>query len=197
MLIAGAGNLGKHSLDMLIYDEYNGHIAFYDDNAALPEFLFGKFEVLRTESAVRAYFQKNGPEFIATVGNNRLREKMVVKIENWGGQLGSLISSKAYISALLEIDSPVIIQPGVAVAHHVVFGKSCTIHANSVIGHDVVLGNFVSVASLSTVIGPCSIGDYTFIGTNVVVEPNVTIGKNVFIGSGVVVKEDVPDFGTI
>lgn len=197
MLIAGAGNLGKHSLDLLLYDGYAKPIVFFDDNPNLPDFLFEKFQVLKSETDVRSYFQQYGTDYIATVGNNRLRQKMTQKMETWGGNMVSLISSKAYISALLEINVPIIVQPGVAIAHKVAFGKSCTIHANAVIGHDVTLGNFVSVASLTTLIGPCTVGDFSFIGTNVVVHPGVHIGNNAFIGSGVVVREDVPDFGTL
>ncbi len=197
MLIAGAGNLGKHSLDMLIYDGYDKPVVFYDDNPSLPDFLYEKFPVLKTEEAVRAHFQQHGSNFIATVGNNRMREKMAVKIEQWGGKMAPLISSKSYISALISIEAPIIVQPGVVIAHNIEFGKSCTLHANSVIGHDVKLGNYVSVASMTTLIGPCSVGDYSFIGTNVVVHPGVRIGNNAFIGTAVVVREDVPDFGTL
>jgi sugar O-acyltransferase (sialic acid O-acetyltransferase NeuD family) len=197
MLIAGAGNLGKHTLDMLIYDGYKKTIVFYDDNKALPDILYGEFPVLKTEEAVRRHFQQHGGDFIATVGNNRLREKMFLKIDGWGGQLMPLVSSKAYISALIRLEAPVIIQPGVVVAHNVTFGRSCTIHANTVIGHDVMMGNYVSVATLSTLIGPCEIGDYTFIGTQVVVQPGVRIGKNAYVGTGKTVTENIPDHGTL
>jgi sugar O-acyltransferase (sialic acid O-acetyltransferase NeuD family) len=197
MLIAGAGNLGKHCLDMLLYDECEERISFFDDNPALPEHLYGRYPVLKTVEAVKEFFAAEGHSFIAAVGNNRMREKMVLRMEALGGRLVSLVSSRAYISPLLALSDSVIVQPGAALAHEICMGRSCTIHANAVIGHDVVMGNYVSVASLSTLIGPCLVGDYTFIGTNVVVHPGLRIGKNCYIGSGVVVREDLPDHGTL
>lgn len=197
MLIAGAGNLGKHCLDMLLYDKCEERICFFDDNPSLPEHLYGRYPVLKTVESLIAFFNTEGHSFIAAVGNNRMREKMVLRMEALGGRLVSLVSSRAYISPLLSLSDSVIVQPGAALAHEIRMGKCCTIHANSVVGHDVVMGNYVSVASLSTLIGPCIIGDYSFIGTNAVVHPGLRIGKNCYIGSGVVVREDLPDHGTL
>ncbi len=197
MLIAGAGNLGKHCLDMLLYDSFSGEIVFFDDDPAVPDLLYDRFSVLKSEEAVASFFRNSGDAFVSAIGNNRLREKTGRRMEKLGGRLVSLISSRAYLSPLCRLTEAVIVQPGAALAHEVHLGQSCCIHANSVIGHDVVLGKYVSVASLSTLIGPCTVGDYSFIGTNVVVHPRVTIGKHAYIGSGQVVREDVPDHGTL
>lgn len=195
MLIIGAGNLGKHVLDILLYDGLLEEVAFYDDRSDIPDLVYG-FPVFRDEKTVIDFFKKTGPSFIAAVGNNRLREKVTQRFEKLGGVYVSLISSKACISKLTSLEQPIFIQPFVTLAHHVIAGKGCTLHANSVIGHDVILGNFVSVATLTTLIGPCEIGDYSFIGTQCLVMPGVKIGKHVVVGARSTVRRDLADYET-
>jgi sugar O-acyltransferase (sialic acid O-acetyltransferase NeuD family) len=196
MIIIGAGNLGLHVLDTLLMEKFKEEIVFYDDKENNQDLLLGKYRIISSLKEVQEYINNSCPDFIAAIGNNRIRAEYVKKFENVGGNLSSVISGKANISSLIPIPSKIIIQPGVTIAHNVSFGKSCVIHANSVIGHDVKMGDFVSVATLTTIIGPCEIGDFTFIGTNCVVLPKIKIGKNVIVTTGKIVNENLDDYTT-
>jgi sugar O-acyltransferase (sialic acid O-acetyltransferase NeuD family) len=194
MLIIGAGNLGLHVLDMLIDEKYKSEIVFFDERKNSQNSIAWQYKIINTLEAAKEYFSNTSPDFIAAIGNNRTRHKFVEQFEKIGGNLSSMISSRACISRLLSIDREVIIQPLVSVAHNVSFGKGCVIHANSVIGHDVKLGDYVSVATLTTLIGPCEIGDYAYIGTHCTIMPNIRIGKNAIIAAGSIVDRNMADF---
>ena len=194
MIIIGAGNLGLHVLDILLYENYQDEIVFFDETKKSTVAPFDKFRIIQSIEEVREYLQKKSNTFISAIGNNRIRGKLTDRFEKIGGKLVSAISRRACLSTLNEIKNEVVIQPFVSVAHNVTFGKSCVIHANSVIGHDIILGNYVSVATLTTLIGPCEIGDYTFIGTNCTIMPGIKIGKNVIVGAGSIVNRNLKDY---
>lgn len=198
MLIAGAGNLGLHTLDQLLADKYAKEIIFFDEKNSLPEIINGKYSVISTTPELKEYFQKGNKEFIVTIGQPRLRERLSKRIQEAGGILSTLISKKAtFISAFSSIFSGSIIQPGCAVSHNVSIGHSCVLHASTLIGHGVKIEDYVTVGSMVNILKGVEIGRYTTISPSVLIYQNIKIGQNVYIAPGATVRKDVKDNETI
>ncbi|MDD3877283.1 MAG: acetyltransferase [Bacteroidales bacterium] len=198
MVIIGAGNLGKHILEILLDEDYNKEIIFFDEKKPSTNSYLGAYKIENDIKFITSYFKQVDNRFVVGIGQNRIREKMVQKFRLLGGHYTSVISQKAFVSPLIRpIETQVIIQPGAGLSNNIVMGEGCVIHANSIIGHDVKMGKYVSVATLTTLIGPCEIGDYSFIGTNCVVMPGIKIGKHVVVGASVKVNRNVNDYETL
>ena len=198
MLIAGAGNLGLHTLDQLLSEGYEKEIVFFDEKGKLPALIDGKYRVIGRFEELPAYFKQNGPEFITTVGQSRIREKLHQKLLEYGGSPVNVISSKAcFISQFSDYGTASIIQPGCAVSHNVRFGKGCVLHAATLIGHDIIFGDFVTIGSNVNILKGVNIGNYSTISPNVLVYQNIRIGHHCYIAPGVVVTADVEDYSTL
>jgi sugar O-acyltransferase (sialic acid O-acetyltransferase NeuD family) len=198
MLIAGAGNLGLHTLDQLLADQYANEIVFYDEKGSLPEIIKGKYSIISNMLELDKYFQKGNKEFVVTLGQSRIRERLTKQILDAGGTLSTIISKKATsISAFSEIGHGSIIQPGCAISHNVNIANSCLIHASTLIGHDVIIEDYVTIGSMVNILKGVKIGQFSIISPNVLVYQNIKIGRNVYIAPGVMVTKDVKDFETV
>lgn len=197
MIIAGTGGLGLEILGMLIDNDYQNEIVFYDENPGGPENLFGKYRVIKKEEVLKNHFQQNGGDFITGIGNPRIREKVNERISALGGTLCSVVSKRAGVFQFNTIPSGTIIHPYVLISHHLTMGEGCALHAHSSIGHAARLGKYINIAPGVSIIGPIEIGDYTYIAAGAVILPHIRIGKNVVISAGAIVKNDVPDFATV
>jgi sugar O-acyltransferase (sialic acid O-acetyltransferase NeuD family) len=198
MLIAGAGNLGLHTLDQLLADQYPNEIVFFDEKGILPEIINGRYSVISTIPELKEYFQKGKKDFIVTLGQPRLRERLTKRILEAGGMLSTIVSGRVvFSSAFLSIHPGSIIQPGCAVSHNVSIGNSCVLHASTLVGHDVVIEDFVTVGSMVNILKGAKIGRYTTISPSVLIYQNVKIGQNAYIGAGVIVTNDIKDNETL
>ncbi|MFH2141366.1 MAG: hexapeptide transferase [Bacteroidota bacterium] len=193
MLIAGTGGLGIEILGILIQDDYPHEIFFYDDKTYQGEKLFGKYPVISGIENLKIFFKNHSKEFIVGIGNPRIREKVVNKIVQIGGEFSSVISQKAHIFHYNQIAEGCIIQPGVGMSHGIETGIGCAFHIHSSIGHSTKIGKYVNIGPAVTIIGPCEIGDYAYIGADVLVMPNFRIGKNAIVQAGSKVTRDVLD----
>lgn len=195
MLIIGTGGLGKEILGILAEDHYPEEIIFFDENRDVPDLLYNKYTVIKSDKLLKSYLKKK-PQFITGVGHPRIREKITKKAEQMGGILTSVISSRTSIFPFNETYSGIIIQPGVGISHNVKFGRCCAVHINSTIGHSCKIGNFVNIGPNVSIIGPVSIGSYSYISAQVTVLPHLEIGSHVVVTAGKVVTRNLADFET-
>jgi sugar O-acyltransferase (sialic acid O-acetyltransferase NeuD family) len=198
MLIAGAGNLGLHTLDQLLADQYSKEIVFFDEKGVLPGLIHGKYPFMSTIPELQEYFQKGNKEFIVTLGQPRLRERLTKRIQDAGGELSAIVSNRvAFMSAFSSVGPGTIIQPGCAISHNVKIGRSCILHASTLVGHDVVTEDYITIGSMVNILKGVKIGRYTTISPSVLIYQNISIGRNAYIGAGVIVTRDVMDDETV
>lgn len=196
MLIIGTGGQGKEVLGVLLHNEIDDSICFFDEDKNTPALLYDKYKVYHSIDEVKAHFQNNGNQFITAIGHPRIREKLTIKIENAGGKLTSVISSHSFVFQFNDRYDGIIIQPGAVISHAVKIGKSCLLHAHATIGHSVEIGNYVTIGPGVAIIGPTVIGNYCHIGAKAVILPGLKTGNNVIVGAGAVVSRDLRDHET-
>ena len=195
MLIVGAKGFAKELLEVIIRNNSEEEIVFYDDiSNDLPELLFNKFRIIRNIEEASNYFQTQNPSFCLGVGNPNIRKYMEEKLSNIGGILKSTISIKADIGNFeIDISDGANILDGAKISNSVKIGKAALIYYNSIITHDCNIGKFVEISPNATILGRATIGDFVHVGASATILPDITIGNNVTIGAGAVVTQSIPD----
>ncbi|WP_396175393.1 acetyltransferase [Flavobacterium sp.] len=195
MIIIGAKGFAKEVLEILHQLNQLDEVVFYDDvNAAIPDFLYGQFKVLKNKSDAIQYIKNTDSHFTIGIGNPLLRKKIYDDFTEIGGEYVGTISPLAKIGHFgNSIAVGCNIMTGTVITNDIIIKKGALINLNCTIGHDSVIGAFVEMSPGVHVSGNCSIGDYTTIGSNATILPRVSIGKNVIVGAGSVVTKDVPD----
>lgn len=195
MIIAGAKGFAKEVLEVVIQNNPDEDIVFFDDvSSDLGPTLYSKFPILRSRMELKNYIETMSPRYSLGLGLPKNRKLLYDIIESLGGELTSVISSKASIGQFgIEIDKGVNVMQGVVITSSVRIGKGVLLNINSTIGHDSTIDDFVEICPGVNISGNCHIGEHTFIGSNSTIFPGVRIGSNVTIGAGSLVTKDVSD----
>lgn len=195
MLIVGAKGFAKEVLEICHQNNDLKNLAFYDDiNDNVEGLLYETFPILKDVESAENYFKIIDRRFTVGIGNPILREKLVSKFLNIGGQLTSTISSKADIGSYgVNIGNGANILDGVKISNDTTIGIAPIVYYNSIITHDVKIGDFVEISPDVKILGRAIIGNFCQLGSGVIILPDVNIGNNVIIGAGAVVTKDIPD----
>lgn len=195
MLILGARGFAKEILEIFHRKNQTESLYFYDDvNADAPDFLYGKFKVLKSENEAKELFKNISPEFTIGIGNPKLRKLLYDKFTKLGGKCVSLISDNAEIGTYGNIlEDGIIITSGTIITNDVTIKTGAMINLSSTIGHDSIVGEFVEICPNVSISGHCIIEDLVFIGTGATILPNIKIGRNAVVAAGSVVTKDVPE----
>lgn len=130
---------------------------------------------------------------IGSVGDTKLRQKLVAYAEKIGMTLPSIIDPSAMISKYADIQEGTFIGKGVIINAQAEIGKQAIINSGVILEHDCSIGDYVHLAPGVTISGNVNVGNYSHIGTNSTLIQCVTVGKNVLIGAGSVVIGDISD----
>jgi sugar O-acyltransferase (sialic acid O-acetyltransferase NeuD family) len=200
LIIIGAKGFAKELLQVLDENgDLNDSLCFYDDiSPNLPDFLFGKYRIIRTPEELRIYFKNNQPKFILGIGDPLKRKNLSEKIIGLGGKLTSIISKTASIGNLdTQMEEGLSILQFSIIENCVTIGKGSLIHNHSMISHDSQVGEFCEISPGAKLLGDVQIGNYCQIGSNAVILPRIKIGNHVRVGAGAVVTKNLPDDLTV
>lgn len=193
MIIVGAGSAGKETSGILMQSS-SEEIVFFDENVLSELLIWDKFLVINSLEELKKIVAK-APSFCVAIGNPRKREKMYNLMLKIGGIPKNILANNtSFLSNPIKNGS--IFQSGVCISYEVSIGKSCLLHANSVIGHKTIIGDFVNISPLCSIIGPCTIGNNTYIGASTTILPNLKIGNNVYVPAGSLVNRNLKDYET-
>jgi len=193
ILIVGAGGFAKELLEIILQINPNAAVTFYDDvSADAPTRLFGRFEILRSESEAIAYFKNEEPKFAIGVGNPLHRQQLFDKFSSLGGTPTSIISPFARIGVIdNKIDIGTCVLTDAVLESENTIGTGSLVHVGALISHNVTVGHFCEISPRASLLGNVRVGDLCSIGAGSVILPNVTVGNNTKIGAGAVVTRDI------
>lgn len=198
MLIVGAGGHAKELLGIFAENNITEEIYLFDDYSNGGESkLFNKFTILKTELEVKQLFATDN-RFVIGVGSPLIRQQLERKMETLGGDVDSIISSKASIGQFnVALGKGLNILTGAVITQNVIIGHGSLIHINATIHHDCVIGNYCEISPSCNILGNVKMGDFCSIGAGAVILPNVQLGNKVTIGAGAVVTRNVQDNQTL
>lgn len=204
VLVVGAGGHGKEValyLRQLRACGWPGEVAgFVDDHRppgpfaghavlgpldALPE-LLGELRGRRPDTAFA---------YITAVGDNRLRARLVARIEGLG--LPDLTPfTLRHPDARLGDDSSAgegtLLAPDAIVTSGARIGPHSILNVKASVSHDSVVGAFVNLNPGATVCGGVTLGEGCSVGAGATVIQKVSVGAWTVVGAGAVVVRDLP-----
>lgn len=189
LVIAGAGAHCKVVLDIILDAGEFRLVGLLDtaDGAVLG------VPVIGTDDMLEELYRKGVRYAFAAVGSNRVREKLVNRMENIGFTVITSVSRFAVISRFADIGPGTVVMPGAVVNAGAHVGRGCILNTNCSVDHDCRIGDFSHIAPGCTISGSTTIGPGSFIGTGARVIDRIKIGANVMLGAGAAAVRDLPD----
>jgi sugar O-acyltransferase (sialic acid O-acetyltransferase NeuD family) len=203
LLIFGAGGFGREVASWagraLWQDRGFEAVGFIDDNAPAEE-LNGR-PVLSLEAAAARH---PGASVIATVGDPKLRERLIAKALDAG-----LVPTAPLVHPNVEYDHDhvefgdgVVVCAGSILTVNIVVAPHAQINLDCTVGHDAVIGAYSTLSPGVHISGNVTLEPYTFMGTGAVTVNGLpgkplTIGTGAIVGAGAVVTKDVPGGVTV
>ena len=187
---------------------YSGHsFVVLDTMVKLKMNVLGYFDFKRCSGSMNFYdlkyygneqnadldFMDDSHFVFPTVGDNKIRKKLVEFFESKKLNQFTLIDPNSIVSNKAMIEYNTFIAPGAIVNSRALIKKGCIINSGATIEHECVIGAYSHIAPNAVLTGNVSIGESTLIGANAVITPGVVVGDNVIIGAGSVVTRDIPD----
>lgn len=134
LLIIGAGGHGKVVAEIAEALDYSD-VAFIDDISPIA---------IGTTSELEN-FKKDYPEAFVGIGNNKIRAEWILKLQEYGYHIPTLIHPSAYISKTAEIGIGTVVEPKAIVNTNSKIEDGCIISVGSIVDHDVHVGKYCHV----------------------------------------------------
>lgn len=192
LLIIGASGHGKVVAEIAIRMGFWNSVAFLDDNEELLYSL--SLDVIGRSSDFLDFIEDS--DFFVAVGNNEIRERIQLELEEAGASIVSLIHPSAIIASEVEIGSGTVVMAGVVVNCSTKVGRGCILNSCCCVDHDNVIGDFVHVSPGVCLAGSVSVGSGTWLGIGSVVINNVSVCGSCVVGAGGVVIGNIVEPGT-
>lgn len=192
LIIIGASGHGKVVADIAMKMNQWKEIFFLDDAPDKKEVL--GFSVLgKTEESIQ---YKEEADFFVAIGNNLIREKVLLKLESEGFSITTLIHPSAVIGLDVLIGEGTAIMPGAVVNAASTIGKGVIVNTSASIDHDCLINDFVHVSPGVRIAGTVVVGERVWLGINSTVINNITIVSDCVIGAGSLVLKKIDEIGT-
>ncbi|HWD70008.1 MAG TPA: NeuD/PglB/VioB family sugar acetyltransferase [Solirubrobacteraceae bacterium] len=203
LLIFGAGGFGREVASWAGRAQWRGEgfavAAFVDDNAPATE-LNGR-PVLTLEQAAARH---PGAHVLATVGDPKLRERLITKALAAGlvATAPLLHPSVEYDTEYVSFGAGVVVCAGSILTVNLEVREHAQINLDCTVGHDAVIGAYSTLSPGVHISGNVTLEPQVFIGTGAVTVNGLpgrplVIGEGAVVGAGAVVTKDVPKGVTV
>ncbi len=135
LLILGAGGWGRVAKETAEALGIFENITFLDDNTEIPE-------VLDSLDNYKRFIEVYPIAFVA-IGDNKLRKKLVEKLEEAGFILPAFIHPSAEVSPSVKVAPASIISAKATINAGTTIGKGVIVESGVIIDRDVTIGDFV------------------------------------------------------
>lgn len=191
LIIIGAGGHGKVIADIAKLNGYK-EIYFLDDD--INKHKIGEYQIIGTSKDIDKYKEKY--DFIVGIGNNKIRKKFSLKLNERKIKQPSLIHPSAVIDQTVNIGQGTVVMSNVVINADSKIGNGCIINTSSSIDHDCLISNYTHISPGVHIAGTVSIGECSWVGIGATVKNNVYIGSDCIIGAGSVVIDNLLEPGT-
>lgn len=131
---------------------------------------------------------------IIAIGNNKVRKKVVSKLNLPLDTYISLIHPTALISQSARIGLGTVVMPGAFVTAKAMIGNHAIINTGSIVEHESRIADFVHISPNATLTGNVSVDEGVHIGASATVIPSIHIKKWSIIGAGATVISNIPAY---
>lgn len=192
LLIIGASGHGKVVASIAKKLDRWVTINFLDDNIDLDEVL--ECKVIGKSDEYIKYI--NDYQIFVAIGNNHIRSKILLDLENLGADIPTIIHPYSIIDDTVLIGKGSVIMGGVVINCDVRIGDGCIINTCASIDHESIISDYVHLSPGAKLAGSVKVEKLTWLGIGSVVVNNVNITNDCIIGAGGVVIRDIKKTGT-
>ena len=190
VIIIGAGGHGKVIADIAKLNGYK-EIYFLDDD--INKHKIGEYQIIGTSKDIDKYKEKY--DFIVGIGNNKIRKKFSLKLNERKIKQPSLIHPSAVIDQTVNIGQGTVVMSNVVINADSKIGNGCIINTSSSIDHDCLISNYTHISPGVHIAGNVYIGEETWLCIGSVIINNITIGSNIIVGAGATVINSIDENG--
>lgn len=132
-------------------------------------------------------------KFIISIGDNKIRKKIVEKYHMSPVRFETIIHPSAIIGNNVSLGHGSVLMPGVIINANSTIGDHCIINTSSVIEHDCKVDSFVHLCPKAAIAGSVKVKEGSQIGIGASIIQGVNIGSWSIIGAGATVINDIPN----
>ena len=136
-------------------------------------------------------------QVIVAHGDNRLKMRVVAKLQERGFRFLNALHREAIVSATAQVGEGCIVNPGVVLQPRSKLEAHVIVHSGSIIEHDCVVEEGANIAPGVTLAGRVRVGREAYVYTGSSVIPGIRIGARAVVGAGAVVLEDVAEGASV
>ncbi|WHY85197.1 acetyltransferase [Neobacillus novalis] len=195
IVVIGRGGHSKVIADMILSDKENEIVGFlddkYDDVGLVENVYCGPIS-----TAIHLLEHSRDLKFVIAIGDNKVRQSIVRKLNIPDKNYISVIHKSAVISPSAKIGHGTVVMPHAVINADTRIGVHSIVNTASVIEHDSVVGEFCHVCPGTTLTGTVQLGKGSYVGAGATIIPNAKIGDWAIIGAGATVITDIPSHCT-
>jgi sugar O-acyltransferase (sialic acid O-acetyltransferase NeuD family) len=191
LLILGAGGHGRVAAYVAANMKRWGQIAFLNDSDVQDR---KDFEIIGKFNEVH-YYKEDYDIFVA-IGDNEIREKLLLQLEMDNASIPVLIHPSALIGENVTLGAGTIVMAGAVIICNCTIGKGVIINTSSSIDHDNMIGDYAHISPGVHIAGGVKIGENSWICIGATVINHITIADHCTIGAGAVVINNITEEGT-
>lgn len=190
LVIVGAGGHAKVVAEAAQLSGFE-ILGFVDQSPDLWGTRILTFPVLGDENVFES-LNRDGCVAVVAVGDNSLRESIVVRLTASNVRFARVAHPSAVISVSAQLGEGSVVLAGAVVNSMAVVGNHCIVNSMASIDHDCSVADFVHVSPGAHLAGGCNIGRAAHVGIGASIVPDCSIGPRSVIGAGAAVTCDVP-----
>ena len=198
LFIAGAGGFGREVAQMVSGSKFFSIEGFLDEDPALWGESVDGVPVLGGDDVLESFEPKGGDYgVVPCIGNSEIRSRIYDGATRLGYELPSIVHSRAYMAAGIQVGPATIVYPGVVAMTGCSLGCGVLVNAGVTLGHDVQVGDFSNIGPGASIAGRVVLGNGVLIGIGSTILETCAIGTDARIGAGATVISDVPSGATV
>lgn len=190
VFVLGAGGHAKMVIETLVsMDRYELYGCL--DTEPTSEQLLG-FPIFPENPQTLAKLLDAKAHALVALGDNKLRHRVTLKLQELGFSFATAIAQSAYVSPSALVGSGTVIMPKAVVGASAKIGQGVVLNTASSVDHDVDIGDFVHVAPGCHLAGNVRVEQGAMLGIGTCVIPERHIGAWAILGANSTVVRDVP-----
>ena len=138
LVIIGAGGYGQSVGDVARQLKRYSEIIYLDDDVSKA--------IVTDKCEAFPKYISDDTEFYPAFGNNELRLNWIVRIENGGGQLATIVHPSAYVSPSSSIGQGVVVMPMASIGTGCSIDDGAIINMGAIVDHGCIIEECVHVA---------------------------------------------------
>jgi len=186
----GCGGHAKVILD-IFYQQGKLITALIDDNPPSTINQIHGVPIYKTSEALSSISTENS-KWIIAIGNNRIRQKLALKLENQGYSFATAIHPSAKIGLGVEISPGTVVMANTVINTDTKIGSHIILNTGSLIDHDCYIGDYTHISPGCTLCGHVKVGKSVLLGANTTVSPCIEIGNEINFTPSSTILESLP-----